>query len=75
MHDRPEDRVGDSSSIGSPSIGRGSPFAQMEQPLSPLAGPFDPNGPRIPAYEGVGARPFSPQGFQQNFLGFMQTGY
>ncbi|PIL31987.1 hypothetical protein GSI_06691 [Ganoderma sinense ZZ0214-1] len=73
MHDRPEDRYRDNSSTGTPSIAPGSPVSQplFETPLSPLASPFAaPNSFRIPTYEGVDARPFSPPSFSQNFLGF-----
>ena len=69
MHDRGEDRM-DGSSLGSPSIGIGSPLSHFGQQLSPLASPFDSNGFPIPTYEGVGARPFSPHAFPHNYLGF-----
>ncbi|KAI0361652.1 hypothetical protein OH77DRAFT_1508535 [Trametes cingulata] len=57
----------------SPSM-LGSPLSQGfgDHPLSPLASPF-PDGPipfRMPMYEGVDARPFSPPGLAPNFLGF-----
>lgn len=73
MHDRQDDRYRDNSSNGTPSIAPGSPIIQplSETPLSPLASPFAaPNSFRIPTYEGVDARPFSPPSFSQNFLGF-----
>ena len=73
MHDRQEDRYRDSSSVGTPSVAPGSPISQLlsETPLSPLASPFAAHPSfRIPTYEGVDARPFSPASFSQNFLGF-----
>lgn len=70
MHDRGEDRM-DGMSAGSPSLGIGSPqLSHFGQQLSPLASPFDGNSFTIPTYEGVGARPFSPHPFPQNYLGF-----
>ncbi len=50
--------------------------AMSEHQLSPLASPF-PDGQlpfRLPMYEGVNARPFSPPGLQlaPNFLGFQE---
>ena len=72
MHDLPGQRGSVDFSQMSPSI-MGSPLSQAlsEQQLSPLASPFpDPNPFRVPMYEGVNARPFSPPGFAPNFLGF-----
>ena len=43
-----------------------------EQQLSPLASPFETTAFRIPTYQGVDARPFSPPGFSHNFLGFQE---
>ena len=54
----------------------GSPLSQAmsEQQLSPLTSPFVPDAApspfRLPMYEGVYARPFSPPGLAPNFLGF-----
>ncbi len=74
MHDRSDERGSrNPSTAGSPSVGPGSPLPYMlsEQQLSPLASPFETNSFRIPTYEGVDARPFSPQGLSaHNFLGF-----
>ncbi|KAL7285296.1 hypothetical protein ACG7TL_000391 [Trametes sanguinea] len=73
MHDVPSSqRSSQDFSAMSPSV-MGSPLSQplSEHALSPLASPFaDPNPFRVPMYEGVHARPFSPPGLAPNFLGF-----
>ncbi|KAI0724530.1 hypothetical protein C8T65DRAFT_691548 [Cerioporus squamosus] len=54
MHDRPDERGSrNPSTVGSPSVGPGSPLPYMlsEQQLSPLASPFETNPFRIPTYE------------------------
>lgn len=77
MHDRPDERgIRDPSIVGSPSVGPASPLPSMpmlfDQQLSPLASPFENNPFRIPTYEGVNARPFSPPSISNNFLGFQE---
>ena len=77
MHDRPDERGSrDTSVIGSPSVGLASPLPPMpmlsDHQLSPLASPFENHPFRIPTYEGVDARPFSPPSLSNNFLGFQE---